>query len=160
MCVVAGMCLRQNDLPDLRRERNRSLSRQWPELVSAVILNMGVEDRNNQRLKTSNAVFSSFRRRRFIKSSRALGTATFHASSIVISRGTLCRTRPRSTGSYGFLVFRHAEMQPLPLLLLMLSCGLQHKEIQWMIDRVRAPGSRQSICSDRQPEWGNGMGSE
>jgi hypothetical protein len=51
------MCLRQNDLPDLRREHNRSLSRQWPELVSAVMLNMGVEDRNNQRLKTSNAVF-------------------------------------------------------------------------------------------------------
>jgi hypothetical protein len=57
MCVVAGMCLRQDDLTDLRRERNRSLSRRWPELVSAVILNMGVEDRNNQRLKTSNAVF-------------------------------------------------------------------------------------------------------
>jgi hypothetical protein len=51
MCVVAGMCLRQNDLPDLRRERNRSLSRQW------VMLNKGVEDRNNQRLKTRNAVF-------------------------------------------------------------------------------------------------------
>ena len=28
------------------------------------------------------------------------------------------------------------------------------------IDRVRAPGSRQSICSDREPEWGNGMGSK
>jgi len=31
---------------------------------------MGVGDLNNQRLKTSNAVFSSFRRRRFTKSLR------------------------------------------------------------------------------------------
>ena len=51
------MGLRQDDLPDLRRERNRSLSRQWPERVPAVTLNMGVGDLNNQRLKTSNAVF-------------------------------------------------------------------------------------------------------
>jgi hypothetical protein len=148
MCVVAGMCLRQDDLPDLRRERNRSLSRQWPELVSAVILNMGVEDRNNQRLKTSNAVFSSFRRRRFIKSSRASGTATFHASSIVISRGALCRTRPRSTGSYGFLVFRHAEMRPLPVVVAnaFLWIAAQRNSVD---DRSRSGSGKQAIYLQR-----------
>jgi hypothetical protein len=41
--------------PSLRRERNRSLSRQRPELVPAVVLNMGVGDLNSQRLKASNA---------------------------------------------------------------------------------------------------------
>ena len=64
MCVVAGMGLRQGDLPELRRERNRSLGRQRPELVPAVVLNMGVGDLNRQHLKASSTAFSSFRRRR------------------------------------------------------------------------------------------------
>jgi hypothetical protein len=55
MCVVAGMGLRQGDLPDLRREHNRSLCRQRPELMPAVVPNMGVGELNRQRLKASNA---------------------------------------------------------------------------------------------------------
>jgi hypothetical protein len=91
------MGLRQDDLPDLRRERNRSLSRQWPELVPAVMLNMGLGDLDNQRLKTSNAVFpaSDVGASSNPRARRAWGTATFHASSIVISRGTLSRSVAR-----------------------------------------------------------------
>jgi hypothetical protein len=57
MCVIAGIGLRQGDLPDVRRERNRSLGRQRPELVPAVTPNMGVGDLNSQRLKASNVAF-------------------------------------------------------------------------------------------------------
>jgi hypothetical protein len=53
MDVVAGIGQRQGDLPDVRRERNRSLGRQRPELVPAVTRNMGVGDLNSQLLKAS-----------------------------------------------------------------------------------------------------------
>jgi hypothetical protein len=84
---------RQCDLPHLRRERNRSLSRQRPELVPAVVLNMGGGDLNSQRLKASNAAFtaSDVGASSNPRVPHAWVTATFHAPSIVISRGTLNR---------------------------------------------------------------------
>jgi hypothetical protein len=82
---------RQEEIsPNLRRERNRSLSRQRPEVVPAVIRNMGVGVLNNQRPKASSAVFppsnggaSSNPRAR-----RMWGAATFHASSIAFRVGS------------------------------------------------------------------------
>jgi hypothetical protein len=48
MCVVTGIGLRQGDLPSFRREHNRSLSRQRPEPVPAVVLDMGIGDLHRQ----------------------------------------------------------------------------------------------------------------
>jgi hypothetical protein len=78
MCVVAGIGLRQDDLPEVRRERNRSLGRQRPELVPAVTPNMGVGDLNSQRIKASNAAFPTSDD----GASTNLRVRRFHASSI------------------------------------------------------------------------------